>query len=154
MLFSCKLLDKFVKSLYIVLEKNCIMQTKWGEAKCVKRKWLIQSKKRPIVPETDETVNIIYEDKTVNHKDGTVTTERAPKLKEVEYTEEQMKQFFALSYEFLSERYGKENVISVYVHLDETTPHMHFLFIPIVDDKKWNEKHPEGKPRVRYVRRN
>ena len=33
--------------------------------------------------------------------------------------------------------------------MDETTPHMHFLFIPIVDDKKWNEKHPDKEPRVK-----
>ena len=40
-------------------------------------------------------------------------------------------------------------MISAYVHMDETTPHMHFLFIPIVDDKKWNEKHPDKEPRVK-----
>lgn len=60
-----------------------------------------------------------------------------------------IKQFFELSYKFLSERYGEQNVISAYVHMDETTPHMHFLFIPIVDDKKWNEKHPDKEPRVK-----
>lgn len=40
-------------------------------------------------------------------------------------------------------------MISAYVHMDETTPHMHFLFIPIVGDKKWNEKHPDKEPRVK-----
>ena len=44
--------------------------------------------------------------------------------------------FFKASYEFMSKRYGEENVISAYVHLDETTPHMHFAFIPITRDKK------------------
>ena len=46
------------------------------------------------------------------------------------------KAFFQTSYDFLIRRYGKENVISAYVHMDETTPHMHFAFIPIVEDKK------------------
>ena len=100
-------------------------------------------------PMEDEKGNIIYEEKEVHHRDGTVTTETAPKLKEITYTDEQIKQFFELSYEFLSERYGEQNVISAYVHMDETTPHMHFLFIPIVDDKKWNEKHPDKEPRVK-----
>ena len=100
-------------------------------------------------PIEDENGNIIYEEKEVHHKDGTVTTETAPKLKEITYTDEQIKQFFELSYKFLSERYGEKNVISAYVHMDETTPHMHFLFIPIVDDKKWNEKHPDKEPRVK-----
>lgn len=46
------------------------------------------------------------------------------------------KSFFKASYDFLVKRYGKENVISSFVHLDETTPHMHFAFIPVVEDKK------------------
>ena len=45
-------------------------------------------------------------------------------------------QFFKTTFDFLSDRYGKENVISAYVHMDETTPHMHFAFIPVVPDKK------------------
>lgn len=44
--------------------------------------------------------------------------------------------FFCETYEFLNERYGKENVISSYVHMDETTPHMHYAFVPVVEDKK------------------
>lgn len=52
----------------------------------------------------------------------------APKdLKEDEY-----EKFFKSSYEFLEKRYGKENVVSAYVHMDETTPHMHFAFVPVV----------------------
>ncbi len=101
------------------------------------------------VPMEDENGNIIYEEREVHHRDGTVTTETAPRLTEIYYTDEQTKQFFELSYKFLSERYGEKNVISAYVHMDETTPHMHFLFIPIVDDKKWNEKHPDKEPRVK-----
>lgn len=48
----------------------------------------------------------------------------------------QLKDFFKESYDFLSKRYGEKNVISSYVHMDETTPHMHFAFIPVVHDKK------------------
>lgn len=44
--------------------------------------------------------------------------------------------FFVRAYDFLSERYGKENIVSAYVHMDETTPHMHFAFVPVVEDKK------------------
>lgn len=46
------------------------------------------------------------------------------------------KEFFKATYRFLEEKYKQENVISAYVHLDETTPHMHFLFVPVVLDKK------------------
>ena len=44
--------------------------------------------------------------------------------------------FFAETYRFLSERYGKENVVSAYVHKDENQPHMHYAFVPVVEDKK------------------
>lgn len=53
------------------------------------------------------------------------------------FTEEQEQQFFQSVYDFMSKRYGKENVISAWVHKDEAgQPHMHFCFIPITMDKK------------------
>ena len=43
--------------------------------------------------------------------------------------------FFEGCYKFLCDRYGQESVLTATVHLDETTPHMHFGFIPIGTDK-------------------
>lgn len=47
-----------------------------------------------------------------------------------------LEEFFKASYDFFEKRYGRKNVISAYVHMDETTPHMHFAFVPVVFDKK------------------
>ena len=44
------------------------------------------------------------------------------------------KDFFKASYNFLESKYGKENVVGAYVHMDETTPHMHFSFVPVYHD--------------------
>lgn len=44
--------------------------------------------------------------------------------------------FFRATYDFLEKRYGQENVVSAYVHMDEVTPHMHFAFVPVVYDQK------------------
>ena len=44
---------------------------------------------------------------------------------------EAQKQFFADCTDFFSERYGKENVVSAVVHLDESTPHLHFNLMPV-----------------------
>ena len=45
--------------------------------------------------------------------------------------------FFYNVYDFLCERYGEENCISATVHKDESgRPHMHFLAMPVVEDKK------------------
>ena len=55
--------------------------------------------------------------------------------------EEYQREFFERVYSFLEDRYGKQNVVSAYVHNDETTPHLHFAFIPVVfDEKKGREK--------------
>lgn len=56
----------------------------------------------------------------------------APKhLEESEY-----KPFFKHTYDFLENKYGRENVISAYVHMDEKQPHIHFSFVPVVRDVK------------------
>lgn len=53
---------------------------------------------------------------------------------------EQEKEFFQESYRFLEAKYGRENVVSSYVHKDEVTPHMHFCFMPVVADPKRGQK--------------
>lgn len=45
-------------------------------------------------------------------------------------------EFFRQTYQFLENKYGKDNVVSAYVHKDEVTPHIHFAFIPVVQDKR------------------
>ena len=59
----------------------------------------------------------------------------APKdLKEHEHG-----RFFEEVYKFLNNRYfngSDRNVVSAYVHMDETTPHIHYAFVPVVWDKK------------------
>jgi hypothetical protein len=50
--------------------------------------------------------------------------------------EENHRQFFEEAYKFLSNRYGEENVVSAFVHNDETQAHIHFAFVPVITDKK------------------
>ena len=56
--------------------------------------------------------------------------------------------FFKNTYKFLEDRYGKDNVVSAYVHKDEITPHMHFSFVPVVYDKKKDRYKISAKERV------
>ena len=54
---------------------------------------------------------------------------------------DEQRQFFQATKDFLDKQYGEENNISANVHMDETTPHMHYAFIPVVyDNKKGREK--------------
>lgn len=47
-----------------------------------------------------------------------------------------LKNFFNASATFLMDRYGRENVVSCNIHMDEAQPHMHFCFVPVVFDSK------------------
>lgn len=61
----------------------------------------------------------------------------------------QEREFFEKTYDFLQKRYGgEENVVSSYVHLDENQPHMHFSFVPVVQDKKKNHLKVSAKEAV------
>ena len=54
---------------------------------------------------------------------------------------EDQRKFFEETVNFLNKRYGENNCVSADVHFDETTPHLHYCFIPIVyDEKKQREK--------------
>jgi hypothetical protein len=51
------------------------------------------------------------------------------------------RKFFEETVKFLNDRYGEKNCVSAEVHYDETTPHLHYCFIPIVFDiKRQREK--------------
>lgn len=47
---------------------------------------------------------------------------------------EESKRYFEESYKFICEykNLGEQNIISAVVHMDEDTPHMHLLFIPVI----------------------
>jgi len=50
-------------------------------------------------------------------------------------------------------RSNDRNVISAYVHMDETTPHMHYAFIPVVVDKKKGHEKVSAKEALGWSER-
>lgn len=73
----------------------------------------------------------------------------------MEYTDDQIRNFFDEAYKQLRDQHGEENVVSCYVHMDETTPHMHFAFVPVVEDKKRGDLKVSAKEAINqtYLRR-
>ena len=63
-------------------------------------------------------------------------------------TPEELPLFFSECYKFLTERYGRENVITAPVHMDETSPHIHYAFVPVVTDKKKGIPKLSAKERI------
>ena len=55
--------------------------------------------------------------------------------REIDEPEEQ-KRFFETVYQFTKDRYGSENVLTGFVHMDESQPHMHLPVIPVHHGKK------------------
>lgn len=48
---------------------------------------------------------------------------------------ESAREFFSGVLEFIQARYGERNVLGAYVHMDETTPHVHVPVLPMIDGK-------------------
>lgn len=59
-----------------------------------------------------------------------------PNIKDEKDIPEKVKTFFKDSYDFLEDLVDKENIVYAEVHYDEDTPHMHFYFIPVVNEVK------------------
>ncbi|MGM1389756.1 MobV family relaxase, partial [Bacillus cereus group sp. BceL293] len=86
----------------------------------------------------------------LNRKDVKVCADWAVTLPESlkDASEKEQREFFEKTYEFLANRYGGEkNVLSANVHNDETRPHMHFAFMPVV----WDEKKQQAKVSAKEV---
>jgi hypothetical protein len=47
--------------------------------------------------------------------------------------EDKQADFFKAAYDWFAERYGEDNIVTAAVHMDETTPHMHLQFTPIIE---------------------
>ncbi len=55
-------------------------------------------------------------------------------------SQEDIGAFFFECTEFFAERYGRENIISTVVNLDETTPHLHLNLMPILEGRPCAKK--------------
>ncbi|MBO5565473.1 MAG: plasmid recombination protein [Lachnospiraceae bacterium] len=59
---------------------------------------------------------------------------------------EQQKKFFAYTYMFLCEKFGRENICQAVIHLEEATPHLHAVILPVTaldESKKFDQKQLE-----------
>ncbi len=54
--------------------------------------------------------------------------------------------YFETAFKFFAETFGKDNIISAVVHMDEATPHMHLCFVPITKDNRLSSKDLIGGP--------
>ncbi len=53
---------------------------------------------------------------------------------------EKIREFFAAGCNFMAQKVGRSNIISAVVHMDEKTPHLHMVFVPITSDGRLSAK--------------
>ena len=81
----------------------------------------------------------------VRHVDGIITSDNEFFQ---DMDQEQIKKYFQDSLEFLENEYGKENMLYATVHMDESTPHMHFGFVPLTKDGRLSAKDVVGNKKA------
>lgn len=62
-------------------------------------------------------------------------------------TAKELRSFFIHACRFLEDRIGRRNIISAVVHMDEKTPHMHLVFVPLTSDNRLSAKDIIGNRR-------
>lgn len=63
-----------------------------------------------------------------------------------EKSAEEQRKYFEHAFSFFSEKFGRDNIISAVVHMDEATPHMHLCFVPLTEDNRLSSKQIIGGP--------
>lgn len=60
---------------------------------------------------------------------------------------EEQVEYFDHAFDFIAKRYGRDNILSAVVHMDEAHPHMHLVFVPITPGGKLSSKTLIGGPK-------
>lgn len=61
-------------------------------------------------------------------------------------TPEEQEEYFRYALDFFEKNFGKQNILSAVVHMDEATPHMHLCFVPITEKGRLSSKEIIGGP--------
>jgi hypothetical protein len=69
-------------------------------------------------------------------------------------TEQQERQYFQTAFDFLSNYFGRKNVVSATVHKDEKTPHLHFNFVPLTADGRLSAKELVNQQALLHLQEN
>ncbi|RZK26411.1 MAG: hypothetical protein EOO43_02935, partial [Flavobacterium sp.] len=56
-------------------------------------------------------------------------------MKTIEKTPDMLKKWVNANYKFVEQEFGKENIVRFVLHLDEKTPHLHAVVVPIQDGR-------------------
>ncbi|MBW3852542.1 plasmid recombination enzyme [Staphylococcus aureus] len=81
----------------------------------------------------------------IKHVDGLITSDNEFFK---DKSQDEIRDFFEHSKEFIENEYGKDNLLYATVHMDEKTPHMHFGIVPITQDGRLSAKEVIGNKKA------
>ena len=73
-----------------------------------------------------------------------VLTGSHEKMKEIFSDKEKAKEWINENYKFIAKEFGKENIVRFNLHLDEKTPHIHAVTVPLTSDGRLSAKESIG----------
>lgn len=73
-----------------------------------------------------------------------VLTGSHQKMKEIFSDKEKAKEWINENYKFIAKEFGKENIVRFNLHLDEKTPHIHAVTVPLTSDGRLSAKESIG----------
>lgn len=62
-------------------------------------------------------------------------------------SQEEQEEYFRYALDFFEKNFGKQNILSAVVHMDEATPHMHLCFVPLTEKGRLSSKDIIGGPK-------
>jgi hypothetical protein len=61
-------------------------------------------------------------------------------------TREDVERYFKTALRFIEEKVSERNIVSAVIHMDEATPHLHLIFVPLTEDDRLSAKEIIGGP--------
>ncbi|MDX9848832.1 MAG: MobV family relaxase [Tenuifilaceae bacterium] len=113
---------------------------------------LVQPRSRNLTDDVNHRIKEGYTKKKAIRKDAVkamrvVLSGSPEQMQRIGKDEKQFKAWKKANLEFFSERFGKDNLVRFSLHMDETTPHIHAVVVPISPDGELSAKKMFGGPK-------
>lgn len=101
----------------------------------------------------DERIKEGYKGEKAIRKDAVkftthVLTGSHEKMKEIFNDQDKAKEWIKENYDFMAREFGKENIVRFNLHMDEKTPHIHAVTVPLTSDGRLSAKEVFGNRKV------
>lgn len=101
--------------------------------------------KRPLKERIKSRIQEGYKGKAAIRKDAVthlklVLTGSHKEMKEIEKDPQKLKDWARTNYVFVGEHFGYKNIVEFSCHLDERTPHIHCVVVPLTKDGRLSAK--------------